>query len=104
LKINLSKPLSFSANSELNNLTDETPLLMILKREEEHQNMVFLSEQATTISDILLKRHLQPLLTESIQMYLPKLNDIEVEKLKQYLNWASNRKKLKLSEYLKFRK
>lgn len=88
-------------SNELNNLTEETPLLLILKREEEHQKMVLLAEQASTVSNILFKRHLQPLLFESFQIYLQKLNETEVEKLKLYLNWSSNRKKLKLSEYLK---
>lgn len=91
--------------SELNNLTEETPLLMILKREEELKNMILLSEQATNISKSLLKRHLQPILSEALLILLPRLNEMEQEKLKVYLNWSSTkRKKLKLSEYLNSRK
>lgn len=96
--------MCFLKSSELNNLTEETPLLMILKREEEHQNMIFISKQATAISDIIFKRHLQPLLFESLQIYKPLVNNIEIDKLKLYLYWSSNKKKLKSSEHLKFRK
>lgn len=103
-KTNSIKPLSLIKSNELNNLTEETPLLLILKREEEHRKMVLLAEQASSISNVLFKRHLQPYLFKSFQIYLPKLNEIEVKKLKLYLNWSSNRKKLKLSEYLKCRK
>jgi len=100
----LNRPLFFSEKNSLNNLTEETPLLMNLKREEKHQNMIFLFEQATTISDVLFKCHLHPLLSETLQMYLPKLNEIQKEKLSLYLNWLADRKQLKLSEYLNFRK
>lgn len=97
--------LSPLKKNELNNLTEETPLLMILKREKELENMIFLNEQATSISKALLKRHLQPILSEALLMLLPRLNEIEQEKLKVYLNWSSSkRKKLKLSEYFHSRK
>lgn len=92
------------ANYELNNLTEETPLLMILKREEEHQNMIILKEQAKTISDVLFKHNLQPILLDSLQMYLPKLNETEVNRLKLYLRWSSNKKKVELPNFLKCRK
>lgn len=92
------------ANYELNNLTEETPLLMILKREEENQNMIILKEQAKTISDVIFQRNLQAILLESLQMYLPKLNETEVERLKLYLGWSSNKKRVELPDFLKCRK
>lgn len=104
LRISKIKPLSLVANYELNNLTEETPLLMILKRDEENQKMIILKEQAKTISDGLFKRNLQPILLESLQMYLLKLNETEMERLKFYLNWSSNKIKSKLSDYFKYRK
>lgn len=101
-----SKPiLSRFEKSDLNNLTEETPLLMNLKREEELKNMILLSKQATSISKSLLKRHLQPIISEAIIHLLPRLNEIEQEKLKVYLNWSCcKRKKLKLSKYFNYRK
>lgn len=104
LKSNIIKPLFILEKNELNNVTEETPLLMILKREKEHQNTVFLSKQVMNISDILFKRHLHTILFETLQMYLPKLNEVELERLNLYLKWSSKRKKLKLSENLNFRK
>lgn len=87
--------------NDLHNLTEETPLLLNLKREE-HQNLILLTEQATIISNVLLKRHLQPFLSETLQMYyLPRLDEKQMEKLTLYLNWSSNRKKLKLSKYFR---
>jgi len=101
----MNKSLFRSENNDLNNLTEETPLLLILKREEENQNRIILSEQATVISDILFKQHLQPQFSKTLQMYLPRLNEIEMEKLTVYLKWSSSkRKKLKLSKCLNFRK
>lgn len=101
----MNKSLFRSVKNDLNNLTEETPLLLILKREEENQNRIILSEQATIISDVLFKQHLQPLFSEILQMYLPRLNEIEMEKLTVYLKWSSTkRKKLKLSECLIYRK
>jgi len=101
----MNKPLFRSEKNDLNNLTEETPLLLILKREEENQNQIILSKQATIISDALFKQHFQPIFLETLQMYLPKLNDLEMEKLKVYLGWSSSkRKKLKVSECLNFRK
>lgn len=87
--------------NDLHNLTEETPLLMNLKREEDHQNSILLTEQATKISNVLLKRHLQPFLSETLQMYLPRLDETQMEKLTLYLNWSTNRKKLKLSKYFR---
>ncbi|XP_025202491.1 centrosome-associated protein 350-like [Melanaphis sacchari] len=104
LNSNMNKSLFRSEIKDLNNLTEETPLLLILKREEENQNRIILSEQATVISNVLFKQHFQPLLAETLQMYLPRLNEIEMEKLKVYLKWSSSkRKKLKLSECLNFK-
>jgi len=101
----MNKSLSYSEKNYLNNLTEETPLLLILKREEENQNRIIRSEQAAIISDALFKQHLQPLISETLQMYLPRLNEMEMEKLTVYLKWSSSkRKKLKLSECLIFRK
>ena len=101
----MNKSLFCSEKNDLNNLTEETPLLLILKREEENQNRIILSEQATIISDVLYKQHLQTLFPKILQMYLPKLNEIEMEKLTVYLKWSSTKKKkLKLSECLIFRK
>ncbi|CAH1725966.1 unnamed protein product [Aphis gossypii] len=103
LKSNMSKSLFRSEKNDLNNLTEETPLLLILKREEENQNRIILSKQATIISDALFKQHFQPIFSETLQMYLPRLNDLEMEKLKVYLGWSSSkRKKLKVSECLNF--
>lgn len=101
---NISKPILPTVKNDLSNLTKETPLLMILKSEEEHQHKLLLSEQATNISNELLKRYSQPLISNSVQTYLLKLNETEIEKLTLYLNWSSKRKKLKLPEYLNFRK
>jgi len=89
----MNKSLFRSEKKDLNNLTEETPLLLILKREEENQNRIILSEQATIISDVLFKQHFQPIFTEMLQMYLPRLNEIEMEKLKVYLKWSSSKKK-----------
>jgi len=101
----MNKSLFRSEKNYLNNLTEETPLLLILKREEENQNRIILSEQAKIISDVLFKQHLQTLFPKILQMYLPKLNEIEMEKLTVYLKWSSTKKKkLKLSECLIFRK
>ncbi|XP_003241790.1 centrosome-associated protein 350-like [Acyrthosiphon pisum] len=103
LQFNMNKSLFRSEKNDLNNLTEETPLLLILKREEENQNRIILSEQATIISDVLFKQHLQTIFPEILQMYLPKLNEIEMEKLTVYLKWSSTKKKkLKLSECLTF--
>lgn len=103
LKSNMRKSLFSSEKNYLDNLTEETPLLLILKREEENQNRIILSEQASIISDALFKHHLQPLISETLQMYLPRLNEMEMEKLTVYLKWSSTkRKKLKLSECLIF--
>lgn len=77
---------------------------MILKREEEHQNIIFRSEQATVVSDIILKHQIFPLIYETVQMYLSKLNDLEIEKLTLFLKWSSKKNKLKLSELLNYRK
>lgn len=105
LKFNINKSLFRLEKNDLNNLTEETPLLLILKREEENQNRIILLEQATIISDALFKQHLQTLIPEILQMYLPRLNEIEMEKLIVYLKWSSTKKKkLKLSESLIFRK
>lgn len=100
----MSRSLFFSKKNNLNDFTVETPLLMNLKCEEKHQNMIFLSEQVTTISDVLFKRHLQKIPSETLQMYLFKLNELQKEKLSLYLNWSSHRKRLKLPEYLSYRK
>ncbi|KAL4132206.1 hypothetical protein QTP88_009408 [Uroleucon formosanum] len=103
LKLNINKSLFRLEKNDLNNLTEETPLLLILKREEENQNRIILSEQATIISDALFKQHLQTLISEILQMYLPRLNEIEMEKLIVYLKWSSTKKKkLKLSNSLIF--
>lgn len=103
LKSNMNKSLFRSEKNDLNNLTEETPLLLILKREEENQNRIILSKQATIISDALFKQHFQPIFSETLQMYLPRLNDLEMEKLKVYLGWSSSkRKKLKVSECLNY--
>lgn len=92
-----SKPL-LSEKINLHNVTEKNPLTMVLNLENESDFL------ATTISDILLKRHMQPLLSETLQMYLPRLNKIEMEKLTLNLKWSSRRKKLKLSECLSVRK
>lgn len=76
---------------------------MGLNLEKENDFMIYLSKQASTISDILLKRQIQPLVSETIQLYLPKLNKIERKNLTLYLKWSSQKNKLKLSE-LSFRK
>jgi len=100
----LNRQLLFSEKNNVNILAEEIPLLTNLKREEKHQNMIFLSEQATALSDILFKRHLQQLPSETLQVYLPKLNKIQKEKLLLHLNWLSYRKQSKLSKSLNFRK
>lgn len=101
----MSKTLVHSEKSNLDNVTEDTPLLMILKREEEHQHIVFLSEQARTISNVLLKRNLHQILSDILPVYLPRLNEVQLEKLKLYLNWSSSkRKKLKLPKCLSIRK
>lgn len=101
----MSKTLVHPEKSDLSNLTEDTPLLMILKREEEHQHIVFLSEQARTISNVLLNRNLHQILSEILPVYLSRLNEVQMEKLKLFLNWSSSkRKKLKLPKCLNFRK
>lgn len=88
----------------LDNLTEkETPLIMSLKREE-RKNKILLSEKAITISNALIESQLLPIVSSSLQMYLPRLNEEDMEKLTQYLNWSSKRKKLELLEFLNFRK
>lgn len=86
-------------NSKINR-----PLLPLEKNEEEYQNMISCSEQATSISDNILKHHLLPLLFKTVQMYLSKLNKFEIEKLTLYLKWSSKRKKIILSEFFNYRK
>lgn len=71
---------------------------------EEQKNKILLSEKAITISDALLESQLLPIVSSSLQMYLPQLNKGDMEKLTQYLNWSSKRKKLELLEFLNFRK
>jgi len=93
-----------SERSDINNLTEETQLLAILKREEKQKNTTSLSQQATTISNVILKCHLQQIISETLQMYLPKLNENKKENLSLYLNWSSRRKKVKLLECLNVRK
>lgn len=95
---NMSKNIFKKSDSYI--LTEETPLLMNLEKKEEH-NVILLTEQATIISDELLKRHLQPFLSETLQLYLRKLDETQMEKLTLYLKWSSNRKKLKLSKYFR---
>lgn len=105
LKSNMSLTLAHSEKSNLDYVTEDTPLLMILKREEEHQHIVFLSEQARKISNVLLNRTLNQILSEILPVYLSKLNEVQLEKLTLYLNWSSSkRKKLKLPKCLSVRK
>ncbi|VVC25630.1 Hypothetical protein CINCED_3A023348 [Cinara cedri] len=99
---NKNKSFLFSKKSNLNIGTVETPLLIILEHGKKEDFIIHISEQTTTISDILLKRHIQPLVSETLQMYLPRLNKLETEELTKYLKWSSERKKLKLSECLSF--
>lgn len=105
LKSSVKNPFwFFSENNDFVNLTEETPLLMTLKREKDYQQMIFFSEQATQISDKLFKRHLRQILSETIQIYyLPKLNETETETLSLYLNWFIKIKKLKLPDKSNFR-
>lgn len=92
-----SKPL-LSEKINLHNVTEKNSSTMVLNLENESDFL------ATTISDILIKRHMQPLVSETLQMYLPRLNKMEMENLILYLKWSSQRKKLKLSKCLSFRK
>lgn len=89
--------------SDINNLTEETQLLENLKHEEKQKNTVSFSQQATTISDAFLKCYLQQIVSETLQMYLPKLNKKKKDNLSLYLNWSSCRKKVKLLECLNVR-
>jgi len=104
LNFNTCRPLFPSERSDINNLTEETQLLINLKGEEKQKNTISLSQQATTISDVLLKCHLQQIVSETLQMYLPKLNEKKKKNLSLYLNWSSCRKKVKLLKCLNIRK
>lgn len=105
LKSNMSKTFVHSEKSDLDNVTEDTPLLMILKREEEHQHIVFLSEQARNISNVFLNRNLHQILSEILPVFLSRLNEEQLEKLQLYLNWSSSkRKKLKFPKCFSVRK
>lgn len=84
-------------NSKINK-----PILSLEKNENKYRN-ISCSEQAIIISDIILKHHLLPLIFKTVQMYLPKLDKMEIEKLTLYLEWSSKRRK-KSSEFLNYRK
>ncbi|XP_050538333.1 putative uncharacterized protein DDB_G0282133 isoform X2 [Daktulosphaira vitifoliae] len=78
---------------DLDQLTDETPFLLTLKRDKEHQSFLSLSEQAAVISEHLFEHHFQYLISEMVNSYLINLNNTQLERLMFYLKWSSNMRK-----------
>ncbi|XP_050434945.1 uncharacterized protein LOC126842108 isoform X1 [Adelges cooleyi] len=97
---NKASPYKKGGN-DLNDLTDETPLLLTLQREREHQNYIVLNEHATVITATLFKRHFHSLISHTVGAYIVNLNEAQLERLFLYLKWFCNaRKKLKPPEHL----